>query len=159
MAGNPNTDRIIMSAIAQIGPTNTQLLAMQGQVLVQDTYNLSLGNFPAFHLSAGQQKHAVVSGQVYDGILHVVGTYYDRWDQQPQTMDTIRANIDADLATIMTNIQHNSSLVIGTTTHAVSIPIIELSPYEGEIDWKTCPGMVLIKRSITFTVNILPYDV
>jgi hypothetical protein len=156
---NPNTDRVIMQAMAQIGPAGTNLLAMQGQVLIQDMYRLSLGTFPAFHLSTGQQKHTVVSMQVYDGLVHIVGTYYDRWDQQPQTMDDIRASIDADLSIIMTNIQHNSSLVVGTTSHAVSIPIIELSPYEGEVDWKTCPGMVLIKRSITFTVNILPYDV
>lgn len=159
MAGNPNTDRVIMQAIAQIAPVGSLLQSMQGQVLIQNIYQMSLGNFPAFHLTTGQQKHTVVSMSVYDGVVHIVGTYYDRWDQQPQTIDTIRANIDVDLQLMMTNIQHNSSLVIGTTTHAVSIPEIDLMPYEGEIDWKTCPGLVLVKRSMTLTVNILPYDV
>lgn len=159
MAGNPNTDRVIMNALAQIGPTGTNLLAMEGQILIQNAYALSLGSFPALHLTTGQQKHSVISASVFDGVVNIIGTYYDRWDQQPQTMDTIRANIDADLQMIMTNIQHNSSLVVGTTSHAVSIPTIELSAYEGEVDWKTCPGMVLVKRSITFTINILPYDV
>lgn len=159
MTGNPNTDRVIMNAMAQIAPTSTNLLAMGGQVLIQSTYQLSLGNFPAFHLTVGQQKHSVVSMNVFDGVVHIVGNYYDRWDQQPQTIDSIRANIDADLQIIMTNIQHNSSLVIDNVAHAVSIPVIELSSYEGEVDWKTVSGMVLIKRSITFTVNILPYDV
>jgi len=156
---NPNTDRVLMEALAVIAPAGTILLAEQGQVIIQDAYKLSLGNFPAFHLTVGQQKHTVVSASVFEGVVHIIGTYYDRWDQQPSTIDTIRANIDADLQTIMTNVQHNSSLVIGLVSHAVSVPMIELSMYEGEIDWKSVSGMVLVKRSITFTINMLPYDV
>lgn len=164
---NPNTDRVLMGAIQQVGLGGTQLSAMGGTVVINDAYTLASGVtpqgvpvvYPALLLTVGTQKHTVVTYAGYDGVTQILATYYDRWDQQPNTIDTIRTNIDADCQIIMTNIQHNSSLVVGNVSHAVSIPTIELSPYEGEIEWKQVPGLVLVKRILTFFVNILPYDV
>ena len=164
---NPNTDRVLMSAIQQVGLTGTQLSAMGGTVVINDAYTLSSGitpqgvpvTFPALLLTVGTQKHTVVTYAGYDGVIQILATYYDRWDQQPNTIDTIRVNIDSDCQLIMTNIQHNSSLTVGNVSHAISIPTIELSHYEGEIEWKQVPGLVLVKRILTFFVNILPYDV
>ena len=40
----------------------------------------------------------------------------------------------------------------------MSIPVIELAPYNGEIT-TTAPGYSLVWRRMTLRMNILPYDV
>lgn len=156
---NPNTDKVIMQAMSQIITAGTILASKGGPVVINDAYTLSIGSFPALLLTVGTQKHTVITYAGYEGVVQILVTYYDRWDQQPQTLDTIRSNIDADMQLVMTNLQHNSSLVVGNTEHAISIPTMELSPYEGMIEWKQVPGLVLVKRVLTCFVNILPYDV
>lgn len=158
-----STDQVIMQSIATIAPgypvANTRLAQLGGKVVVENEYTIGTGNFPALHIESMAQKHQVVSRNVYDGTLKVELCYFDRWDTQPNTVDNIRKQINADLQTIMTNLQVNSSLVVDQTPHAVSIPIMELSPYRGELDWRTVPGLTLVKRCLTLTINILPYDV
>lgn len=160
---NPNTDLVIMEAIKIILPgyptPNTRLAQVGGIVSIQSTYPLAQGNFPAVLLYADTQQHIINTGNGYDGHVVICVEYYDRWDNQPATIDAIRANINVDLQQMMTNLQHNSSLVVGTTVHAVSLTPIKLSSFKGELDWKLVPGLTLVKRSMDVTVNILPYDV
>lgn len=137
---------------------NTNLANQNGQIVVQDAYDLSQGAFPAVHLEAGAQRHQLVTGLGYDGIVKIDVSYFDRWDEQTITINGIRAAIDTDLAIMMANVQGNPSLAYGGNSYATSVPTIDLSPYKGEIDKDTVPGLTLVKRVMTLTVNILPYD-
>jgi hypothetical protein len=56
-------------------------------------------------------------------------------------------------------VQANSSLAVNGEAMAVSIPTIDLSEYKGELDEKTATGLTLVKRTMTLTVVVLPYDV
>lgn len=156
-------DTVIMNALKTILPgyptPNTNLSAYGGTIAVQNEYAISTGTFPALHLEVGEQKHEIAGGpNVYDATMKVIATYYDRWDSQTSTVDAVWANIAADLRTMKINVQENNSLAIGGTALAISIPIIELSGYRGELDQRTCPGMILAKRTMTLTVRVLPYD-
>lgn len=159
---NPNTDKVIMQTLAVLLPgyptANTTLAAVGGDVIVQNEYALSQGQFPAVHVEVGMQRHQLVTTTGYSGIAKFDITYFDRWDEQQTTIDGIRSHIDDDLAVMMDNIQQNPSLAYGGAAHATSIPTIELSPYKGEIDKTSVPGLTLVKRVMTVTVNILPYD-
>lgn len=165
---NVNTDRVIMAALAVILPgypsPNTNLATENGNIVVQSEYAISQGTFPAVHIEVGPQRHQLVTSLGYGGTAKFDVSYFDRWDEQATTIDTIRTQIDADLTVMMGNVQRNPSLACdindgnGLQAHATSVPIIDLSPYKGEIDKDTVPGMTLVKRVMTVTVNILPYD-
>lgn len=152
-----------MSAIAYIAPGNpgnTRLSGVGGPVYIQDEYSLARGRFPALHIQADNQRHTITSANVWEGQLRVIVTYYDRWEQQNMTIDQVRANINADLQVIMSNLQDNSSLVVGNAASSVSLTRVELSPYAGELDdKKTVPGLTLVKRTLKLYINLLPYDV
>lgn len=160
---NPNTDRVIMGALATILPgyptINTTLGSLGCPIVIQDEYALSTGKFPALHLEAGRQKHSIVTYAGYDGEVEILVTYFARWDTQSTRIDALRLQIDNDLQQMMTNVQANSSLILNGQAMAVAIPTIELSEYKGELDDKMVPGLSLVKRSMTLTVTILPYDV
>lgn len=159
---NKNTDDIIMSALQYIlpgQPYNTRLASIGGAILIQQEYKLSQGKFPAVHIEVGRQKHTIQGNNVYDATMQFMITYYDRWDQAIVSIDQIRATINADLQIMMSNVQANSSLTVGNTNHATAVCDYELSPYKGELDDKTVPGLTLVKRVLTIDVNVLPYDV
>jgi hypothetical protein len=155
---NPNSDIVVLNALAVILPANTNLATVGGKVYVQNRYQMISQNiFPALHLSAGVQVHTRDSQNQYLGAMQAVVEYCDRWDAQDSTIDAIRAGIAADMEIMMSNAQHNEILNVGMTAHAVSIPRIVLSPYKGELD-DTNGGLKLVCRTMTLTVNILPYD-
>lgn len=156
---NPNTDILLMQALGVVAPAGTRLQSLNGPVLIEDETSLAAGKFPALHIETGPQRHKVISGAVYDGEVRFDLTYFDRWDTQSQTIDQIRSIIRDDLEKMADNIRHNSSLTIGNVFHTISIPVIDYSPYKGEIDYRSCPGLTLVKRILTITVNLLPYDV
>lgn len=156
------TDRTLMAALQTLLPgyptPNTNLATENGQIVVQDTFTLSGGTFPAVLIEVGPQRHQLITTTGYAGTVKFDVNYFDRWDEQLATIDTIRTQIDTDLAIMMHNIQINPSLAIGGTEYATSVPMIDLSPYKGEVDKETVPGLTLVKRTMTLTINILPYD-
>lgn len=160
---NPNTDRAIMGALTQILPgypvRNTRVGQLGNPVIIQNEYSLLQSGFPAVHLETGKQRHQLVTGNGYTATLQILVTYYDRWDAQSASIDSIRQAIDADLQQMMLNVQSNSSLALNGEAMAVSIPTIDLSEYKGELDEKTATGLTLVKRTMTLTVVVLPYDV
>jgi hypothetical protein len=159
---NTNTDDIIMAALQYIlpgQPYNTRLAQVGGPIYIQQEYSLSLGKFPALHLEAGRQKHSIQGNNVYDADMQFLVTYFDRWDQSTISIDQIRATINADLQIMMTNVQKNSSLTVGNVSHATAVYAYELSPYKGELDDKIVPGYTIVKRALTLSVSVLPYDV
>lgn len=159
---NQYTDRVVMAALAQILPgyptKNTILAQLNGNIVIESSYKIATGAFPALHLEPDRQKHSIVGASVYAGQMTILATYYDRLDAQSNTIDTVRQKIDADLQQMMTNVQQNPSLVVGQQENATSVPTLELSPYKGELDDKLIPGVTVVKRILTLTVNILPYD-
>lgn len=156
---NPNPDSVIMSAVASIAPIGTRLASLGNPVIVENEYTLSQGRFPALHIEADKQKYVPCSTNVFDGIAKFLITYLDRWDQATVSIDVIRQNVKADLEIVMENLMHNSSLAVAGQATAVSISQYQLSPYRGELDSTTVQGMVLLKRTLTITVNVLPFDV
>lgn len=172
---NPNTDNAVLNVLAALilndvmaGQPNTQvglnqqlLSAQKGKpvslVYIQNKYQMSLGPFPAVHLSTGPQTHRKNSLRTYMGQMTAIIEYYDRWDQQPNTIDAIRAGIAADLERIKANIEDNDSLAYQGQANAISTPQMSLSPYKGEFDAQF-EGMLLVYRTLTLSINILPYD-
>src|SRR3954470_7494081 len=114
-------DLTIMEAMKAILPgypvINTRLGQIGGMISIQDSYALAEAGYPAVLIFADDQRHNIQSLSTYEGYVKVCVEYYDRWDRQPATIDAIRATINVDLQQMMTNLQHNSSLVVGTTTH------------------------------------------
>lgn len=162
---NPNTDIVILNALGSVLLPGTQLQAKQATVTpaptpfyVHNKFTMSQGMFPALHLSAGTQTYHRISTTHYNGAMIAIVEYYDRWDSQSSTIDAIRASIAADLETMKTNAESNEDLVTSNVAHAVAIPQISLSPYRGEIDAETVPSQKLVYRTMTLTINILPYD-
>lgn len=158
---NPNTDRVLMDCLKTILPgyptPNTRIAQLNCPIVIENEYAVSTGKFPAVHIEVGLQRHTKC-GPGYEAVMHFVVTYFDRWDTQKTTIDALRLQIDNDLQQMMTNVQNNSSLTIGGVVRAVSVPTIDLSDYKGEIDDKTVPGLSLVKRFMTLTTNVLPYD-
>jgi hypothetical protein len=155
---NPNPDSVIMNAIGYVILPGTRLASLGNPVVIENPYTLSTGRFPAVHIEAGRQKYATQSTDVYDGTVEIVITYFDRWDQATTPIDAIRQNIKSDLEIILDNLMSNSSLTVGTDFHAVSIGKFQLAPYKGELDNSTVQGMTLLKRALTISVNVLPFD-
>jgi hypothetical protein len=156
---NPNPDSVIMNAISSIAPVGTRLASLGNPVVIENEFKLSQGRFPALHIEADRQKYVPVGTNVFDGTAKFIITYLDRWDQATTSIDTIRQNVKSDLETVMENLMQNSSLAIEGEATAVSISQYQLSPYRGELDSTTVQGMVLLKRTLTITVNVLPFDV
>lgn len=171
---NPTTDAVILNVLAQLLPNDPQtgqpntvigtnqipLITQQDPtplMYIESKYKMSLGQFPAVHLSSGGQKYAKNSRSSYVGQYVAIVEYYDRWDKQPNTIDQIRANIAADLERMKANIEDNDSLAYNSLAYATAIPSMTLSEYKGEID-EQFPGLTLVVRTLTLTINILPYD-
>lgn len=156
---NPNPDAVIMRGIAFILLPDTRIATLGNPVVIENEYQLSLGRFPAVHIEAGKQRYSTQSTNVFDGTVEIIITYFDRWDQATTGIDAIRQNIKADLEVILTNLMKNSSIAIGGIPLAASIGKFQLAPYRGELDNVTVQGMTLLKRVLTITINVLPFDV
>src|SRR5258706_2135962 len=96
---NPATDATVLGALKQVIVPNTQLAAGSAsgtgleQVYIQSKYAMSLGSFPAVHLSSGKQLYQRDSLSEYIGTFEAILEYYDRWDTQTSTIDALRANL------------------------------------------------------------------
>jgi hypothetical protein len=160
---NPNDEDVLMSALQYIlpgAPANTRLAAVGGPIIIQNAYALSQGRCPAVHIEVDRQRHRLDGGpNVWAAQIRFLVTYYDRFDQTRATIDQIRAAINTDIKVMMANVQANSSLAVGGVARATSVHQIELSPYQGELDDKTIPGLTLVKRQMKLWVSVLPYDV
>lgn len=167
---NPNTPTTVMTVLSQVmlndastGQPNTQIGLNQAVlnaslVYIEQKYAMAQGSFPAIHLSRGKQTYHIIGGpRGYDGVVEIMCEYYDRWDQQNNTIDTINANNIADLDRIQANLETNNSLNFQGKATAIAIPEIAVGPYKGELDI-TFPGLTLVYHWMSITVNVLPYD-
>jgi len=166
-ANNPNTDIAIMTLLKSIMLPNTQI-ALSSQsgngselCFVQEKYKMYLTlkqDTPtiAVNLSSGQQTYSLEAERAYEGSIDVDVNYYSKWSGLVEDLDTIYANIAADLERLKANIESNDATEYGGTNHTISIEKIVLSPYDGMLD-DALPGLSLIKRIMTITYNVLPY--
>jgi len=162
---NPYPAITVLGAIRQVIVPNTRLTEANpsdptglSQVYIRHRYQMMAGAFPAVNLQTGQQQFRIWSNRVWTGILPVLIQYYDRWDQQPNTIDDILVRMDTDVEAIKANLETNDSLVVSGTAYAVSIPEILISPDLGELDSRV-PGISLVYRTITAHVQMMPYDI
>lgn len=160
-SNNPNTARVILNAMKTIAtgyPTqNTILEPANVYVLSRQLTQLPKAIFPALALWAGKERHKRV-GFEYEGTLPVTASYLDRWESQSIAIETIWANMDADLQRVISNLQSNESLAQGGVAYTTSISDLEFSDYEAELDDRLVPGITIVKRECTMIVNLLPYD-
>lgn len=154
---NPNTDTVILNALASIMTAGTAFAAKGGSIYIKRQYDMLNGNFPALNLKPGQQSYRRNSTSTFDGELPVIAEYYDRWDGQFATIDTIRQTIDADMDIMVATIMHNDTLTYQNVSHTISTAKYTLSPYDGEI--RDFGGLKLVQRNMMITFNILPFDV
>jgi hypothetical protein len=161
---NPNTDIVVLNALGNVLLAGTRMATLQAAIsgatkfYVQQKFALTQGKqFPALHLSSGSQSYHRISTNHYEGTLLAIVEYYDKWTSQSSQLDTIRANIAADLEIMKSNVSKNENLVYNNVSYAVSIPRITLSPYKGEIDESAAP-LKLIYRTMELDISIPPYD-
>lgn len=162
---NPNSALTIMQRMATLlvlgvggVPPLPLFVTKGGSVYIQQKYEMSQATtWPACHLESGSQIHLRNSQRTHIAQLSVVISMYDRWDQQPQTIDDLRKGLDSDIELLMATLQANENLSYGGNALATSIPRYSISPYRGEIDTEFV-GMNLIYRTLTATINVLPYD-
>jgi|SRR6185295_4247117 len=168
-ANNPNTDIAIMTTIKTILPTDTQLASLSQSgtgselIFLQEKYKMYLTlkqDTPtsAVNLSSGQQTYSLESQRSYSGTLDINVEYYSKWSGLVEDLDTIFADMAADLERMKANVEENDAIDYGGANHAIGIEKIMLSPYDGQLD-DALPGLSLIKRTMTLTYNILPYGV
>ncbi len=130
---------------------------------IQNKYQMALKMTAALpyavHLSSGKQGYSKQGAglRTYIGSLVCLVTYCGRWDENPASIDSIRATIAADLERIRANLESNDSMAYQGQAYTVSIPSIALSPYEGTLN-ATFPGLVLVERTLSMVAEILPYD-
>lgn len=153
---NLDADGTPCTYLAQLSQSQTGLEL----VYVQSKYKMALGmtaTVPyAVHLSSGKQSYRKNSLRTYDGSFEALIEYCGRWDDQPTSIDAIRATIAADLERLKANLETNDSLSYGGQAYAISLPSMTLSDYKGELD-TTFPGLTLVSRTLSVMVNVLPY--
>jgi hypothetical protein len=152
-----------MQALKQILVPNTQLAAGSndstglGQVYINALFPLTLSSFPAVLLSSKDQTYTPRSWSTHAGLVDIVVAYYNRWDAQPQTLDSVYAGVSADLERIRANIESNDNAVISGFTAIEAIRSIKVSPYYGEID-HSIPDIPLVVRTLTLRCVLPEYD-
>lgn len=158
---NPNTDSVLLAALAQtlIQTPNTVFAQQGGTYFIEDEYLLSSGaTYPCLFLQAGQQLHTRTTYRNYAGTLIALVKYLNRFDLVNMTIDAVRKAINADLNLMKDYVLGNDQLVAGTgLSQARGIPQIALSPYRGELE--DIPGVKVVSRTMTCTIEILDYDV
>lgn len=164
LPNNPTTDVVAMQALKQVLVPNTQLAAGSsdstglGQVYINALFPLTLASFPAVLLSSKTQTYTYRSRSTLTGLVDIVVSYYNRWDMQPQTLDTVYAAVSDDLERIRANIESNDTAVVHGFTAIEAIRSIKVSPYYGEID-RSIPDIPLIVRTLTLRCVLPEFDV
>lgn len=165
---NPLAESALLPALAAILLSGTQLAAGSSSgtgaelLYIQSKYAMLQGPFPAMLLATGQQSYSRNSRSSYTGKIAVGCEYYDRWDKQLFTIDTIRQDIALDLERVKANIETflriNRGFVVSSVTYPVSLISAEMTGYTKALDTDVV-GAVLGYRCLTVTFGILPYSV
>lgn len=171
---NPNVDSIVLGVLRNVlnlnatGQVCTYLAQISTSqtglelVYVQNKYKMALNMTAALpyavHLSSGKQRYGKMGGpKSFGGAFEAIIEYCARWDDQPSSLDTIRATIAADLERMKANLESNESLAFGGQAFAISLPTMQLSDYKGELN-ADFPGLTLVERTLSVMVDVLPYD-
>jgi hypothetical protein len=172
---NPDTDDVILDILknvmhvnlamqpctylAQISPSQTGLELTYVQNKYQMALNLTAAIPYAVHLSSGKQGYSKEGAglRTYIGALTLLIEYCARWDENPESIDTIRKTVAADLERIKANLESNDSMAYQGAAYTVSIPSLQLSDYKGTLNYDF-PGLTLVERTLTMQANVLPYD-
>lgn len=161
---NPTTDVVAMQALKQVLVPNTQLAAGSSdgtglsQVYINALFPLTLSSFPAVLLSSKDQAYVLRSRSTFGGLVDIIVAYYNRWDAQPQTLDSVYAGVSADLERIRANIESNDNAVVNGVVAIEAIRSIRVSPYYGEVD-RSIPDVPLVVRTLTLRCVLPEYDV
>lgn len=156
----PLMERIATLLVAGVegNPPLPTFVQKGGTTWIQQKYKMSRQTkWPACHLEAGMQLHSRNSNRTHIAQVQVIISMYDRWNAKQETIDDIRAGLDSDVELLMATLQSNENLTLGNNAMATSIPRYSISPYKGEID-EQFAGMNLVFRTLTPTINVLPYD-
>lgn len=162
---NPNVAATVLAAVKATIVPGTQLAAGSAdgtglaQVYLNDKSAMARGAFPAVNLASGKESTKQQSRSTYVGSLEVVLSYYDRWDSRVTTLDAVYQNISLDILRMYSNLEDNDTLVYQNGVTVQTIASYVLSKYYGdEIDHTSVPAYVLVKRTLTCTCSIPPYD-
>lgn len=161
---NPATPPAILAAMRSVIVPNTQLAATSSdgtglsQVYINNRVALAQGAFPAVELSYGAQRFQRQSRSTWVGELPCYLTYYDRWDSQPVSIDSVYTSISADVLRMYANLESNDRLTVANVSFIQTIKQLSLSAYYGDVDMTTVPGITLISRILTAICIVAPYD-
>ena len=166
---DPAVPAVLLRQLALIIPgspsANTQLAASSQSgngselVFVRDKGGMIAQNkFPAVNLSVSSSRRGRTSRNSYAGETLVVIEYYDRWDQNPASMDAISIGIGDDLERIKANLEDNDTLTTGGVSYGVTMPDMVISGDKPYMD-TTFPGITLLFRTLHVPVTVLDYTV
>ncbi len=151
----------LMTALAGVMLPNTRVQAAGGSISVDNATALNQQSaiWPSVVLDEGKQSAARISYRTWQTKLELLATYYDRWDEQPYSLDTIWAKVDLDLRRMKANVEDNPALIVASTRYCESLVHCALSPYEGHALSKTDSPFPIpvVMRQATILVNCLPY--
>ena len=161
MSNDIYTPRQVMAQLVTIMLPGTRLVSTSNNILIDDLTALQKNTtiWPIAMLEETKQSIARIAPKAWQTKLTLVCTYYDRWDQQPNTtISAVWENIDTDLRIMKANLENNPALIVSGTRYIENIVSTELSPYEGALSQ---PNKALTfpvaERSMTILVNLLPF--
>jgi hypothetical protein len=95
-----------------------------------------------------------------DVLVHLL--YFDRFDEQTMTLDSLRDQIRVDLVRMQANIETylhaNEGVSVNGTVYPVSLTKAVFSGYDTALV-KDFPGLALAQRTLDISLSILPYAV
>lgn len=156
-----STPAQVLAALAQIAPVNTRVGTLGGSALVNTgaPFTGLTVTFPSVLVTEGPQSAAKVAYALWQTKLIAYVDYYDRWDTQTVSLDTLWAQVDADLRRMKANLEDNPTLTIAGSRGCDGIVKVELSDYIGRALTKTDSPLQIpvVTRRLTAYINLLAY--
>lgn len=169
---NPNNIDALMGIIQNIanidrmsGLGNTRLAQLSAsgtgveRVYLEGNKSVMVqGAMPALLIEpVTPQKTSIAGQRTYSASTSLKLSYYDRWDRNPATIETIHVASRQDLARIQANLESNPTLAYLGQDHSMSMQTFEITDLEKELDEQVAT-VTLVKCSLVIQINSLPYD-
>lgn len=165
---NPSHLDILMPVLQQLLPVGTVLDQVaqansstgSARIYIEDEATLiNNGFFPACLLEPGQEIYKIGGGHVFDGDAIVNVWYYDRYDNQPNTIVSIRQAQRMDLRRMGSNIESNNILAYNGQAYAVSVTPILFAGTEKIPETKEVLGMTVVQTMMQLSIHVFSYGV
>jgi hypothetical protein len=165
---NPSNSAAILASLKNYAlgfPTPNTALALnssdgtgQSVFYVQREYDMFQNNvFPAVLAYSGTASYGRMSQRTFNGQQTFYLDYYNTYVSQNAEFDTIRAEIEADMLLMLSNIEANDTLPVGGLALTICLLKSTLSGYDGSII-RDVNNVKYVYQKMSLVFNILDYD-